>query len=158
MARGCFYHPQQCQEMFGDGSVDNTNFKSKENKAVSSSVINDIPREHEILINRLRAGLLLNNDKFRHNFPDILPNCDCGKPQSSMHVFCRCPLATTERLELINSFNNHVEILDEFNSMTKMSDQVHFLTFGSTNICREANIHLLKGVSQFLYSIKFLFT
>jgi hypothetical protein len=122
-----------------------------------SSETDDIDRKHEKLINRLRSGLLLKSQKFRHNFANITPYCDCGQTRSASHLFFACHLNTVHRLELFESIHNNPEVVDRLAAMTKLLDKTNFLISGSRLISKQSNISLLKSVGKFLDSCSFLF-
>ena len=58
-----------------------------------------------LLLTRLRMGLShLNEDKFKHNFRDLLnPLCACNlEPETTSHYLLRCHLFQSERRTLLN--------------------------------------------------------
>ena len=114
----------------------------------------NIPRKHEIPLNRLRAGLLLNSEKFAHNFINVSPQCDCGQPQTGVHVFFHCPVNTQLRLQLFESLSEDDDVNNVFNSFKKQRDKYNFLIYGvhddmSLNV--NSTVHMLEIVAQFLY-------
>ena len=128
------------------------------NVMVSSTVSDQIPREHEILINKLRSDLLLRSQKFRHNFADTSPNCDCGEIQTISHVFFKCRLNDVARNEVDKFITDNVKIKELFNSFTKLSDKANFLINGAACLNKETNLKILKSAAAFLFSSKLLFT
>ena len=116
-----------------------------------------IPRSHEIIINKLRSGLLLKSQKYRHNFPNITPNCQCGAVQCITHIFFRCDIINIQRTSLFTLIRNNTELSNSLNSFTRIVDKSHFLLYGSPLLTSNSNIILIKAVAEFLFSISYLF-
>ena len=103
-----------CAEAWGNRSEELRNIDSI--KTFKSSILNfGRPRENSVfavhdingvkLLSILRLDCShLNENKFQHNFNDIVnPMCSCGKePETSVHYLLRCGLYSIYWLELLN--------------------------------------------------------
>ena len=116
-----------------------------------------LPRINEILINRMRAGLLLNSNRFSHNFQDTpTPFCPCGNiVQNERHILMHCTLVTNHRNTLLRTLATlgTIDHLDRLN----IDGKIKFLLFGDNEFPLNLNTQIILATSKFLNSAKHLF-
>ncbi len=117
----------------------------------------NLHRSNEILINRLRVGLLLNAKRYSHNFLDTpSPACRCGHHyQDESHIFFNCTLVTHHRRTLLRSLAE-LDMLDRFDHLNN-SEKIKLLLYGDITNTFEINRQIILATSKFLFSSKFIF-
>ncbi len=115
-----------------------------------------LPRLNEILINRIRAGLLLNSSRYSHNFQDTPnPLCRCGSVQNERHLFFNCTLIDNHRNTLLRTLTS-LGLDESFNNLS-IDCKIKFLVFGNNLFNINLNNQIILATSNFLNSSKHLF-
>lgn len=116
-----------------------------------------LPRKNEIVINRIRVGLLLNSHRYYHNFNDTpSPACRCGnRNQDAKHILLHCTLLNHHRVTLFRSLAS-LGVIEHFNNLSAIN-KINFLLFGVKEFEIDTNKSIINSTSKFLISSKFVF-
>lgn len=97
-------------------------------------------RRLNIIHTKLRHNCILNFDLFRKNIIES-PNCQCGLPEDSYHLFFGCKNYTNARNELFSNLLN----LNQINIIN-----CHLLLWGDESLSVNLNQHIFLAVQRFI--------
>ena len=104
------------------------------------------------LINRLRLGSHLQEQKFRHNFADTVnPLCSCTlETENTEHFFVCCQNNLSARTTLMNELNNISNAINSLNSI----DLIRVILYGDKNLDDVTNFKIITATIKFIKTKK----
>ena len=116
-----------------------------------------MPIFHAKYLNRLRVGLLLNSQRYAHNFLDTpTPGCSCGaRTQNEKHFLLDCTLLNDQRNDLLQALEG-LDLRQHFTNLNK-SNKVIFLKYGDKKLTTFQNDHIMRISASFIFQSRFAF-
>ena len=127
--------------------------RGRKNHLITTKI--KLNRKAEIIFNKSRCDLILNDHLFSHNFSRVTdPSCLCGsRRQTLKHVFFDCPLTTVPRTKLLDDLGGLPAFFNEFNVLRRSEDRLKALLWGLENVNRINNSKAIECTSLFLCEI-----